>query len=123
MPGDASIFEGVPDKVSSADLFNTVAMKLPPFWPENIETWFVQSESQFQLKGLTSSQTKFDYCVQSMTQEVTVKVLDLIWNPLLPTTLTSTSRTGYSTCLPSMITPTLKQLPTWSSPLHMVHKK
>ena len=57
-------------------------MKLTPFWPENIKTWFVQSESQFWLKGVTVSQTKFDYFIQSMTQEVTVKVLNLIRNPL-----------------------------------------
>ena len=30
---------------------------------------------------MTSNQTKFDYCVQSMTQEVAVKVLNLIRNP------------------------------------------
>ena len=51
------------------------------FWPENIETWFVQSEYQFCLKGATSSQPKFEYWVQSMTQDVVVKVLNLIRNP------------------------------------------
>ena len=56
-------------------------MKLPLFWPKNIKTWFVQTESQFHLKGVKVSQTKFDYCLQSMTQEVAFKVLDLIRNP------------------------------------------
>ena len=50
--------------------------------PDNIETLFVQSEAQFQLKEVTSSLTKFDYCIQSMVQEVAVKILDLIHNPL-----------------------------------------
>ena len=76
MPGNLTVLEGVlaPD----ADLLNAVAVKLPLFWPENIETWFVHTESQFRLHGVMSSQTKFDFCVQ---QEVTVKVLDLIRNP------------------------------------------
>ena len=40
-----------------------VAVKLPPFWPDNIKTWLVQAESQFRLKGVITSQTKFDYMV------------------------------------------------------------
>ena len=47
-----------------------------------METRFVQSVSQIQLKEVTVSQTKFGYCIQSMTLEVNVKVLDLIRNPL-----------------------------------------
>ena len=65
--------------LSTANLLNTVTLKLPTFWPDNIQTWFVQSESQF--KGMTGIQTKFDYCVQSMMQEVAIKALDLIRNP------------------------------------------
>ena len=77
MPRDTAVIEGVP----TADLLNTVTVKLPPFWPDNIERWFVQAKSQFQLKKVVVSQTKFGYCVQSKRQEVTVKVFDLIRNP------------------------------------------
>ena len=83
MPGDPGVIEGVPSSLSTTDLLNAVAVKLPPLWPDNIEMWFVQAESQFRLKGVVVSQTKFDYCIQSMSQEVTVKVLDLIRNPPL----------------------------------------
>ena len=69
MPGDPTV------------LLKIVTVKLPPFWPDNIKTWFVQSKSQFQLKAVTVRQTKFDYCVQPMSQEVAVKVLNLIRNP------------------------------------------
>ena len=41
----------------------------------------IQSESQFRLKGVTGSQTKFDHVVQSMSQTDVVKVLDLIGAP------------------------------------------
>ena len=36
----------------------------------------------FRLKGVTTSQTKFDHVVQSMSQNNAVKVLDLICTPL-----------------------------------------
>ena len=81
MPGDPAILEGVLATLSMADLLNAVAVKLPLFWPDNIKTWFVQTESQFRLKGVSVSQTTFEYCVHSMMQEVAVKVLNLIKNP------------------------------------------
>ena len=80
MPGDPAVLEGVPATLSAADL-NNFAVKLPLFWPENIETWFVQAKSQFRLRAVTVSQTKFYYCIQAMPQEVAVKVLNLIRNP------------------------------------------
>ena len=67
--------------LTAADLLHSVAVKLPPFWADNIETWLIQSESQFRLKGVTVSQIKFDHVVQSMSQQEAVKVLDLIRAP------------------------------------------
>ena len=75
MPGDPAVLKGVPLSLNTADLLNAVAMKLHPFWPNNIETWLVQSESLFRMNGVTASQTKFDYVVQSMSQSDAVKVL------------------------------------------------
>ena len=43
--------------------------------------WVVQSKSQFGLKGVPASQTKFHYVVQSMSQTDAWKVLDLIQAP------------------------------------------
>ena len=88
MPGNPAVVkeaERVPAVLSATDLLNTVAVKLPPFWPDNIETWLIlSSESQFRIKEVTCSQTKFDYVVQAMSQSDAVKVLDLIRAP--PTT-------------------------------------
>ena len=77
MPGDPAVLKGVPIALPAADLLNAVAVKLSPFWPNNIETWLVLSESQFCLKRVTTSQTKFDYLVQSMSQSNAVKRLNL----------------------------------------------
>ena len=84
MPGDPAVVKEakiVPVVLSAANLLNAVAVKLPPFWPDNIQTWLIQSQSQFHLKGATCSQTKFDCVVQVMSQSEVVKVLDLIRAP------------------------------------------
>ena len=83
MPGDTAVLDKRPEGLvlTAADLLNTIAVKLPPFWPDNIQTWLIQSESQFHLKGVTVSQTKFDHVVQSMSQNDGVMVLDLILAP------------------------------------------
>ena len=81
MPGDPAVLkdpEDVSAVLSVLDLLAAVTVKLPPVWLDNIETWLVQSESQFHLKGVTCSQTKCDYVVQAMSQSDAAKVLDLI---------------------------------------------
>ena len=78
MPRDPAVLGDTTTAMTTADLLNAVAVKLPPFWPDSIETWLVQAESQFRLKGVTTSQTKFNHVGQTMTQSDTVKVLDLI---------------------------------------------
>ena len=48
MPGDPAVDEeakNVPDALSDTVLLAAVTVKLPPFWPDNIETWLIQSES------------------------------------------------------------------------------
>lgn len=63
------------------DAVSAVAVKLPPFWPDLPETWFAQAESQFHIKGVTSSLTKFHYCVAALPQDIASQLLDLIRNP------------------------------------------
>ena len=69
------------EQQDSAHHCQAVAVKLPPFWPDNIDVWFAQVESQFRIKGVSSQQTKFDYVVQAMSQSDMVKVIDLIKDP------------------------------------------
>ena len=66
---------------SSLDLLNTVSVKVPAFWPDSAEAWFVQVEAQFALKSVIVSLTKFYYCVSSFNQETANQVLDLIKSP------------------------------------------
>ena len=79
MPGDPAVFGDASATLTAADRLNALTVKLLSSWPDNIETWLVQSKSQFCLKGVTLSQIKFDYFLQSMSQGEDVKVLNLIW--------------------------------------------
>ena len=83
MPGDPANLDNRAEGLvlTAADLLHSVAVKLLPLWPDNIKTWLIQSKSQFRLKGVTVSQTKFDHVVQSMSQIDAVKILYLIRAP------------------------------------------
>lgn len=59
----------------------SAALKLPQFWSSRPDLWFIQVETQFRMKGITSSNTKYDYLISSMTSETMELVADAIMNP------------------------------------------
>ena len=83
MPGDPVLTTGgasQPELPQSSHLY-AVALKLPPFWPDSCESWFINAESQFHLKNITSSVTKFHHVITSLPQNEIDNVVDLIRNP------------------------------------------
>lgn len=62
------------------DIFAT-SVKLPQFWTNCPDAWFVQVEMQFATKNIGVDQTKYEYIITALPQEVIVKVLDVIQNP------------------------------------------
>lgn len=56
-------------------------LKIPPFWNNRPELWFLQVESQFRVKAITSSNTKYDYLVASLSSEAMEMVADVLLNP------------------------------------------
>ena len=80
MPGNSAILEGDPAALYTANLLNTVALKWPPFWLDNIEGWLVQSESQFRLKGLQPANLT-TWCSLCLRLTLSIKVLYLIRAP------------------------------------------
>ena len=83
MPGDPTLAAGTvnqADSTLSSHLY-AVALKLPVFWPDSCESWFINAESQFHLKNITSNTTKFHHVVASLPQKEIDNVVDIIRNP------------------------------------------
>ena len=59
----------------------TVAVKLPQFWTSIPTGWFARAESQFRASRITREETKFDYVLGSLSEEVIHTVIDIIDNP------------------------------------------
>ncbi|XP_046805807.1 uncharacterized protein LOC124420901 [Lucilia cuprina] len=57
------------------------SLKLPPFWVDHPEAWFIHVETQFNTKGITRDNTKYVYLIVSLPQDVIVSVIDVIRNP------------------------------------------
>lgn len=55
-------------------------VKLPDFWADAPEGWFIHAESTFALKR-TSEKAKYVYLVNSLPPDVLSRVMDIITNP------------------------------------------
>ena len=65
-----------PDKPVAA-----VAVKVPPFWPHDLELWFINLEGQFALANITKQITKFHYVVGNLPPEYARNVRSLLKDP------------------------------------------
>lgn len=68
--------------ISSKEVFK-VAAKLPPFWQDRPATWFAQVESQFNIAGITTDQTKYDHVVAQLDSRIVGEVEDIVTQPPL----------------------------------------
>ena len=74
----------MPEEEVAAQLpLTAVSVKLPSFWTDSPEVWFLQAEAQFENKGITVSRTKFTHCVAALPQDFACRLLDLVRAPLL----------------------------------------
>ena len=58
-----------------------VSIKLPTFWTDSPKVWFLQAKSQFAIKRVTTSLTKFHHYVAALPQDVATRLIDLIRDP------------------------------------------
>lgn len=56
----------------------SVAVKLPQFWPNDPRVWFVQVESEFAIRRVTSQETKYAYVVSALPPETALEVRDIL---------------------------------------------
>ena len=74
---------------AATQFVHKVAVKLPDFWTEDPDLWFLHAESAFRNAQISQSRTKFDHVVQKLPQNIMVSVRGLILNS------SSTSSTPY----------------------------
>lgn len=58
-----------------------VAVRAPPFWPDEPELWFAQLEGQFTLSGITQDATMYAHVLSQLDTKYVREVKDIITNP------------------------------------------
>ncbi|KMQ85926.1 hypothetical protein RF55_15255 [Lasius niger] len=58
-----------------------VGIRSTPFWKSKPELWFVQMEAQFLTAGITTDETKYNYVVQCLDDDLLSEVSDIVLNP------------------------------------------
>ncbi len=70
----------VPAATPTSQFVAKLAVKLPDFWTDDPDLWFLHAESAFRNSQVTQSQTKFDHVIQKLPQNIMVSVRGLIMN-------------------------------------------
>lgn len=60
---------------------NRVALRMPPFWPEEPELCFAQLEGQFFICRITLDSTKYAYALSQLDTKYALEVKDIVTGP------------------------------------------
>ena len=60
---------------------NAVKIRVPPFWKNDPELWFLQIEAQFSICNITNDNTKFNTVIGNVDANFLDSVKDIIRNP------------------------------------------
>ena len=69
------------NRASTSTTFTSVALKLPPFWPEQPTVRFAQTEAQFAIKNISVELTKFYHVVAALDGSTAQRVSDILEIP------------------------------------------
>ena len=67
--------------LTAASQINAVSVKLPEFWTNSPEVWFARVEAQFNTKGISQDQTKYDYVVSSLDIHTAEEIQSILTDP------------------------------------------
>jgi len=86
MPGDNDGAPAVPadNAAIAAALEASVQasnLKMPAFWPEQPEIWFLSVEATFATHKITSETAKYNYVLSSLPPSIITQVLDIVRKP------------------------------------------
>ena len=88
MSADSEILTQLTEAVSkltnnalSTSRIQAVAVKLPEFWTDDPEIWFLRAEAQYRAKSIIVNQTKFDYVITALDNRAAAKVKTVLLNP------------------------------------------
>ena len=66
------------------DTQHAVTVKMPIFWPQNVEVWFLHVDAQFHLRHVTEQLTKYYHLVSALPADVCARMSDIM--SAIPTT-------------------------------------
>jgi len=66
---------------ASAQVLAAVAIKLPKIWPQSIDLWFQQVESQFALRGIVNDDTKYHHVVAVLEENTARHAASVLSDP------------------------------------------
>lgn len=79
-PTDDDFQDAQEDTQVKPELFR-VSVKIPPFWAEDPNIWFIKVESQFITCGITQDETKFHHIVAALDGKILQQVTEAVMNP------------------------------------------
>ena len=81
MPGDwqdITVNDGMGAPSGSTATVMAATVKLSSFYQHAPSFWFIQAESQFDVKGISSDSTKFNHIVAALPEDVALCVMPAV---------------------------------------------
>lgn len=78
---DARIAEAIRESKQESQAIAAASLKIPAFFTDDPELWFVRIEAQFRTKAITQDETKFDYICGALDGTIAKDVKKALKNP------------------------------------------
>ena len=68
-------------ETNANDQVSAVSLKLPTFWSNNPKLWFCSVEAQFSVRNIVADDTKYNYVVAALSDDMANSVADVLLEP------------------------------------------